>query len=97
MSFLLGVLTLALGFSVSGASASAFEAFTEKRASFRLLREEGVTAAAAVPVVTLGASYILVRNLIYGGKRPPAAVAAGTVLAGLWSLVIGSAVLAAVV
>ena len=97
MKFLFGVLTVALGFAISGASASAFEALTERRASFKLLRDDGVTAVAAVPVVTLGASYILARNLIFGAKRPALAVAVGTVLSGVWSLVIGSAALAALI
>lgn len=95
MSMPFGVLTLALGFSVSGAVASGFEALTGLRASFRLLRAPDVTAVAAVPVVTLGASYILARNIFYGGKRSAAAVMLATVASGLWSLVIGAATLCA--
>lgn len=96
MSFTSSALTLCLGFAISGAAASAFEAFTGRRAGFRLLREPDVTAAAAVPVVTIGASYILARNLFFGAKRPPAAIATGVVVLGLWSMVIGSAALAAI-
>ncbi|HVI28200.1 DUF6949 family protein [Hansschlegelia sp.] len=97
MSFLTAALTLALGFAISGAAASAFEAVTERRASFGLLREPDVIAAAAVPVVTIGASYILARNLLFGARRPAWAVCAGTVLLGGWSLVLGAAALAAFV
>ncbi|PZQ16949.1 MAG: hypothetical protein DI565_06045 [Ancylobacter novellus] len=95
MTFLLDTLTLILGFAVSGATASAFEAATGRRAGFRLLREPGVTAAAAVPVVTVGAAYIMARNLIFGARRPALAILIGVVLLGLWSLVIGAATLTA--
>jgi hypothetical protein len=98
MHILSGFLTIALGFAISGAAASAFEALTERRASFRLLREPDVTAVAAVPVVTIGGSYIIARNLLVSGvKRPAWAVCVGTVVFGLWSLAIGSAALNAVV
>lgn len=95
MSFFFSTLTLMLGFAVSGATASAFEAATGRQAGFRLLREPTVTAVAAVPVVTIGASYIMARNLIFGARRPPLAILAGVVVLGLWSLVIGSATLTA--
>lgn len=95
MTFPFGVMTLALGFSVSGTVASGFEALTGLQASFRLLRASDVMAVAAVPVVTLGAAYILARNVVYGGKRPAVAVMTATVASGLWSLVIGAATLSA--
>lgn len=95
MSLTSGVLTIALGFAVSGATASAFEGLTGRRAGFGLLRAPDVTAVAAVPVVTLGAAYILARNVLFGRSRPAWAVAAGTVVTGLWSLVIGAATLSA--
>jgi hypothetical protein len=97
MSFLSGVLTIALGFAVSGATASAYEGVTGRRAGFAMLRAPDITAVAAVPVVTLGASYILARNVLFGRKRPAWAVAVGTVITGLWSLVIGAATLSAFV
>ena len=90
------VLTAALGFSLSGAIASGFEAATGMQAGFRLLRTPDVTAALAVPVVTLGAAYILLRNCLFGARRPPVAVLVATVLSGLWSLVIGAAALSAI-
>lgn len=96
MTFFFGALTLMLGFAVSGATASAYEAATGRRAGFKLLREPDVTAVAAVPVVTIGASYIMARNLIYSAtRRPPLAIMVGVVLLGFWSLVIGSATLSA--
>ena len=97
MSFLIPALTVALGFAISGAAASAFEALTERRASFGLLREPDVTAAAAVPGVTSGATYILARSLLFGGRRPAWAMCLGTALLGGWSLVLGAAALAAFV
>ncbi|WP_020179037.1 hypothetical protein [Methylopila sp. M107] len=93
MTFLSTVLTGVLGFALSGAVASGFEAVTGEQASFRLLRASDVTAVLAVPVITLGAAYILLRNALFGGKRPALAVAAATVVAGLWSLMIGAAAL----
>ncbi|MFC3692032.1 DUF6949 family protein [Chenggangzhangella methanolivorans] len=95
MTLFFGSLTLMLGFAVSGATASAFEAATGRRAGFKLLREPTVTAVAAVPVVTIGAAYIMARNLMFGSKRPALATMVGVVLLGLWSLVIGSATLTA--
>lgn len=95
MSVPFGFLTLAIGFSVSGAIASGFEAVTGSPASFRMLRSPGLSAVAAVPVVTLGAAYILVRNILFGGvRRSFAAAATATVMSGLWSMVIGAATLA---
>ena len=96
MSIVPTVMTLVLGFAISGAAASGFEAVTGAQASFRLLRAPDVMAVVAVPVVTLGAAYILLRNALFGAKRKaPVAVAVATVGAGLWSLVIGAATLSA--
>lgn len=95
MSIVPTVLTLALGFAISGAAASGFEAVTGAQASFRLLRAPDVMAAVAVPVVTLGAAYILLRNALFETRRAPVAAAMATVAAGLWSLVIGAATLSA--
>lgn len=97
MSMLSGFMTIALGFSVSGAAASGYEAITGTRANFGLLRRPDSTAVAAVPVVTIGAAYILLRNVLFGRRRPVAAVMVGTVLSGLWSLVIGAAALSALI
>ncbi len=95
MSIYSTTLTVALGFALSGVIASGFEALTGAPASFRLLRAGDVMVLVAIPVVTLGAAYILLRNALFGGKRPAAAVAVATVLSGLWSLVIGAAALSA--
>ncbi|MGA0531875.1 DUF6949 family protein [Hansschlegelia sp. KR7-227] len=97
MSLVSGALTVALGFSISGAAASGFEAVTGRPAHFGLLRERSITAVAAVPVVTLGAAYILARALLFGPARPRSTPIAfvGTVVSGGWSLVIGAAALAA--
>lgn len=99
MTFLQDALRLLIGFAISGVAASAFEAFTDRRASFRLLREPSVVAVAAVPVVTFGAPYILVRNMLFATKRPrsASAVFAGTVASGLWSLALGAVAVSAFV
>lgn len=99
MPFVFDLLRVALGFAISGAAASCFEAFSGRRASFRLLRAGDVTAVAAVPVVTLGAPYILVRNILFGANRPRSAPAVfvGTLASGLWSLALGAAAITAFV
>ncbi|GLK80676.1 MULTISPECIES: DUF6949 family protein [Methylopila] len=96
--FLTGCLTLALGFALSGLTASAFEAATARRASFRLLRAPDLLAVVAVPLVTIAAPYMLARNLAAPRNRGRSAVGVfvGTVLAGLWSLALGSAALTAI-
>ncbi len=92
------VLTLVLGFAISGAAACAFESLTARRASFRLLQAPDSMAVIAVPVVTLAAPYILARGVLYDPRRRRSAalVALGVVLAGLWSLALGAAALSGV-
>ncbi|MDR6285464.1 protein-L-isoaspartate O-methyltransferase [Methylopila jiangsuensis] len=95
---LASALTLAFGFALSGLAASAFEAATARRASFRLLRAPDVLAVVAVPLVTIAAPYMMARNLAALRRERRSTVlgvAAGTVLAGLWSLALGSAALQA--
>lgn len=98
MSFVTTLLTLFLGFAISAAAASLYEGATGRKAAFRLLREPDVAAVAAVPLVTLGGSYILARSLLNGARLHENTVASAfvtTVTAGLWSLVIGAAALSA--
>lgn len=93
--FLVSLYTLAVGFALSGLAASAFEAATARRATFRLLRAPDLLAVVAVPLVTIAAPYMMARNLaaMPGQRRSAVGVAIGTVLAGLWSLALGSAAL----
>ncbi|GLK57555.1 hypothetical protein JOD31_003482 [Methylopila capsulata] len=93
--FVASLFTLCLGFALSALAASAFEAATARRASFRLLRSPDSTAVVAVPLVTVAAPYMMARNLIAlrARRRSAIGVAVGTVLAGLWSLALGSVAL----
>lgn len=93
--FLASTLTLALGFGLSGLTASAFEMATARRASFKLLRAPDLLAIVAVPLVTIAAPYMMARNLaaLPGRRRSAIGVMVGAILAGLWSLALGSAAL----
>lgn len=88
--------SLALGFALAGFLASGFELATARRASFRLLETGDGAAIASVPIVVLGAPFILLRDAVT--RRPhqrarfaPAMLA--TIVACLWSLICGQAAL----
>jgi hypothetical protein len=90
------LLALALGFAVAGLLASAFELFTERRASFGLLQAGGVLALASVPMLVFSAPFIILRNTIRGRSiegRPVGFVMLATMLACGWSLMSGRVVL----
>jgi hypothetical protein len=87
---------LGLGFAFAGLLASAFELFTERRASFSLLQAGGAIAVACVPLVVFSAPFIIVRNTILGRRledRPFGFVMLATVIACVWSLMSGRLVL----
>ena len=87
---------LGLGFALAGLLASAFELFTQRRASFRLLEMGGPLALACVPVVVFSAPFIILRNTVLGRRferRPMGFVFAATVIACFWSLMSGRLVL----
>ena len=84
--------TLCVGLALSGLLASAFELFTERRASFSLLERGGVTAVAALPMLAFGAPFIILRNTVRGRKiegRPMPFVMLATVIACGWGLLSG--------
>ena len=88
--------TLCLGLALSGLLATAFELFTEKRASFNLLERGGVAAAAALPVLAFSAPFIILRNTVRGRRiegRPIPFVMIATMIACGWSLLSGRVVL----
>ncbi|WP_164045385.1 DUF6949 family protein, partial [Serratia marcescens] len=60
--------TLCVGLALSGLLASAFELFTDRRASFSLLEAGGVRAVAALPVLAFGAPFIILRNTVRGRR-----------------------------
>jgi hypothetical protein len=87
---------LFIGFAFAGLVASAFELFTARRASFKLLETGGVLAVASVPVVVFSAPFIILRNTVMGRRiegQPIPFVAIATVVAGFWSLACGQVLL----
>lgn len=87
---------LILGFVFAGLMASAFELFTERRASFSLLHSGGLLAVASVPMLVFSAPFIILRNTVRGRRiedRPFGFVMLATIIAGFWSLCSGSVVL----
>ena len=89
-------LSLALGFAVAGLSSAAYQAITARPASFRLLNAQARPAAlAAVPFLVFAAPFIIMRNTIRGRRiegRRFEFVMLATVLAGIWSMMSGTAV-----
>jgi len=91
--------TIAIGFAVAGLCASGYRLFRLHLPSFRLL-ETGPQAArlAAVPLLIFSAPFLIMRNTLRGRRserRPVEFVMAATVIAGLWSLMSGTAVVMA--
>jgi hypothetical protein len=89
-------LSLALGFAVAGLISAAYQAVTERPASFRLLNAPArSTALAAVPFLVFAAPFIIMRNTVRGrlveGRRFEFVMLA-TIIAGVWSLMSGTAV-----
>jgi hypothetical protein len=88
-------LSLALGFAVAGLMSAAYQAITARPASFRLLNVQARPAAiAAVPFLVFAAPFIIMRNTIRGRRiegRRFAFVMIATVLAGIWSMMSGTA------
>lgn len=83
---------LFVGFAFAGLVASAFELFTQRRASFNLLQVGGLTAVASVPIVIFAAPFLILRNTIRGRAiegRPIPFVMLATIIAGFWSLACG--------
>ena len=90
------LLSLALGFAFAGLCASAFEATTQRRASFRLLEAGGPAAFACVPLVVFCAPFIILRNTLRGRRyehRNFFFVMVATIIAGGWSMLSGRVVL----
>jgi hypothetical protein len=89
-------LSLALGFAVAGLMSAAYQTITTRPPSFRLLNVEARPAAlAAVPFLVFAAPFIIMRNTIRGRRlegRRLEFVMLATVLAGIWSMMSGTAV-----
>ncbi len=90
---------IAIGFSVAGLCACGYRLFGMHFPSFRLL-EAGPMAArfAAVPLLIFSAPFLIMRNTLLGRRierRRVEFVVMATVIAGLWSLMSGTAVVMA--
>jgi len=92
-------LSLALGFAVAGLVSAAYQAVAARPASFRLLHEASrPLALAAVPLLVFAAPFIIMRNTMRGRRiegRRFEFVMLATILAGIWSLMSGTAVVTA--
>jgi hypothetical protein len=90
---------LAMGFAVAGFLATGYQLATSRPASFRLLNSGPRPATfAAIPFLAFAAPFIIVRNTIRGrriAKRRFEFAMMATMLAGLWSLLSGTAVVMA--
>jgi O-antigen/teichoic acid export membrane protein len=92
-------LALLLGFGVAGLISTGYQLFTQRPASFRLL-EQGPKPStfAAIPFLVFAAPFIIMRNTIRGRRiegRRFEFVAIATIIAGIWSMMSGTAVVMA--
>jgi hypothetical protein len=92
-------IVLLIGFAVAGSLASFYQLVTERPLSFRLLNG-GVRLVTflAIPVLTFAAPFIIMRNTIRGRRlerRRFEFAMLATVLAGVWSMMSGTVVVAA--
>lgn len=86
-----------LGFALAGLTASTFQLVMRQPLSFRLLLGGGLTSALAVPLLAVGAPFVILRNTGRGRRferRPMHFVALATIIACLWSMVFGKLAMA---
>ncbi len=92
-------LALAIGFSVAGLMSTGYQLVAARPASFRMLQQgPGASAFAAVPFLIFAAPFIITRTVIRGGRvhqQRFEIVMMATILAGFWSLMSGTVVVAA--
>ncbi|RTL49170.1 MAG: hypothetical protein EKK40_15900 [Bradyrhizobiaceae bacterium] len=90
--------SLLIGFAVAGALTSGYQAFVDRPAGFGLLRTGAAPSAfAAVPFLVFAAPFIIMRNTILGRRierRRVEFVMMATILAGFWSMMSGTLLLA---
>ena len=90
---------LLIGFAVAGLLATGYQLVTERPLSFRLLNGGlQLITFLAIPVLTFAAPFVIMRNVIRGRRierRRFEFVMMATVLAGCWSLMSGTVVVAA--
>ena len=89
------LLSLALGFAVAGALASAYQLATSRPLSFKLFKHPLRTLAiASVPLLVFAAPFVIMRNAIRGQSKEQTRmelVMLATMLSGFWSLMSGTA------
>jgi hypothetical protein len=94
--FIESLFAIAFGFAVAGLCASGYRLFGLHFPSFRQLEAGPMTARfAAVPLLIFSAPFLIMRNTLRGRRierRRVEFVMAATVIAGLWSLMVGSVV-----
>jgi hypothetical protein len=90
-----------IGFAVAGMLSSGYQLVTERPLSFRLLGEgQQMARVLAVPVLTFGAPFVIMRNVLRGRRiegRRVELVMLATIIAGFWSLMSGTVVTTAFV
>ncbi len=89
------LLSLALGFAVAGALASAYQLATSHPLTFKLFKHPLRTlAVASVPLLVFAAPFVIMRNAIRGQEKEHSRmelVMLATILSGFWSLMSGTA------
>jgi hypothetical protein len=93
------LVSVALGFAVAGSFTSGYQLATNKLPSFgQLSKGVSVSTLASVPVLVFAAPFLIMRNTIIGaiqdGRRFKFVFFA-TLLAGFWSLMLGTATVTA--
>lgn len=90
---------IAIGFSVAGLCACGYRLFGMHFPSFHLLEAGPMTARfAAVPLLIFSAPFLIMRNTLQGRqveRRRVEFIVIAMVIAGLWSLMSGTAVVMA--
>jgi hypothetical protein len=88
--------SLVIGFAFAGFAFSAFQYITDRPPSFRLLAGGGWSALVFAPLVATTAPFIILRNTVRGRRyerRSIVFVWLATVIACLWGMAAGSALL----
>jgi hypothetical protein len=87
---------LIFGFAFAGLVATTFQLLTNRLPSFSQLTQGGLRAALSVPLLMTTAPFIILRNTIRGRRferRSIFFIWLATVIACLWSLAAGKAIL----